>query len=644
MSVMKKAASVVSGSILIALGILPAAIAAAAAPSISYSASATTPFSMLNVSGSGFSPQEQIALTLGLSTAHVTSDGGGNFSGAQLAVPSVPAGLYYIIAVGQSSGLVAFTSVYVNAFFPSASPSSWYIAPGSLLTWTGSGFAPGETMTVIDSHSTTVASFAANGSGSFAGAGSSAIPLSARNSTVTYTIHGSISGTNLSFPITVSDLYPSVTPSTWYAVPGTPVSFTGSGFGPNEGIDASLLGASTTAVAHITADASGSFTMSPLTLPFGMPSAQYRFTGSLSGASALVTVALASFYPSLSPSAYYVAPGSILAVGGSGFAPNESVTLRVNSVFAATTTASVSGDVAPISVKMPSAPNSTASIEARGALSGALVTIGVTVGQYYPNVTPSTWYTYPGNQLTFSGSGFGPNETVVMSGAMTGTTTADSSGNFAPFLSTVPLSASGVATVTFAGTQSGASETIGIALGVRNAAIWFDNYYAQGGSPLTVFGAGFGTSESVSLTAKGAVFATSSSDASGNLQAHTNIPFSLAGPLTITATGQDTGVTAHAELTVAPVYIDFQLGSYAVAVGSAVNFLGHGYLPHDPITITSDRTGSAVIASFTADASGNFNDASFVVPADWASGPLTVTAHGAHSMSSSSITLWVSGK
>ncbi len=35
------------------------------------------------------------------------------------------------------------------------------------------------------------------------------------------------------------------------------------------------------------------------------------------------------------------------------------------------------------------------------------------VKSYYPNAKPSTYYIFPGNNLSFSGSGFAPHETVL---------------------------------------------------------------------------------------------------------------------------------------------------------------------------------------------------------------------------------------
>lgn len=635
--------TVLSSFLLLTLSFSFGSAAFAATPSISYTASATTPFSALTIAGTGFSPQENVTLSFGLSSASVAADGSGSFSGAQLSVPAVPAGLYYIVAVGQSSGSVAFTSIYVNSFFPIVAPNSWYLSPGSSLTWSGSGFAPSEQISVTDSDHATIASWNADQSGSFAAAGASDVSFSLRNSVETFTLHSD--QTDMAIPITiaVSDLYPSVNPSVWYALPGSSVSFTGSGFGASEGIDMYLGATSTSALMHAQADVSGGFSIAALALPYGMPVAQYRFVGSSSGASATVPITLAAFYPSLVPSSYYAAPGSMILVGGEGFAANESVSLWLNDVLVGSATASPLGSFSPIEVTLPSTPNATAILRAQGSLSGAMTNLSLAIGQYYPNVTPTSWFTYPGNSITFSGSGFAAHESVVMSGPESASITTDSTGSFTGLVSHIPASARGTATFEFTGANSQGHQSIGIALGERSAAIWFDAYYAQGGSALTVLGAGFGNNEMVTLSAGGQSFSTGSADSSGAISISTAIPYAPAGELSITATGSDTGAAASASLTVAPVYIDLQLGDYAVAAGSPLTIIGHGYLPNEPIHLMTDRTGSSAFATLQSDGLGNVNDSSVVIPAEWASGLLTITAHGMHSFSMTPITLWVIG-
>lgn len=606
----------------------------AASPTVSYTASGSTPYSTLTVSGSGFQANEIVSLSLGLSNATATANGSGSFSGASLQIPNVPSGLYYVIAVGQTSGMVGFNSVWVNSFFAQASPSGWYLAPGSTLSWSGSGFVPNETVTVSRG-GTMVATFTADASGNFSGAGGSVVPFSARNSTLTYNVRGASSGTNLSYTLAVADLYPYANPSSWYAAPGTSVTFSASGFGPNEGVSL-YVGTSTVVLAHGTTDASGSIMgLGPVSLPFGTI-ANYRLVGDQSGAVATAPITLAGFYPSLSPSSYYSAPGATIALSGSGFAGNEPVTVTADGKTYSATTDNM-GAFTIASVQVPATPNMPATISAKGQLSGAQTSFSMAIGQYYPSVTPSLWFSYPDDTLIFSGSGFAPNETVTVSGAGSGTITTDNTGSFTGYSGTLPSSN---ATFTFTGSKSMTAFPLTIALGQRVSAIWFDTYWANGGTALKVFGAGFGNNEQVALSYGSTALTTVSADASGNFTANTAIPYAPAGDVTIDAMGQTTHSSAHATLTVAPVWTDFHLESYAVPAGGSAHLIGSGYLPNETINLTTDRTGSTVVTSFTSNASGSF-DTMWTIPADFAEGNLTITATSAHSFDSKPITFWV---
>lgn len=636
----KRAVSILAVTLLLLAPVTPAL----AAPTISYSAPNVTALSPLTLQGSGFQAGEVVFLSLGLSTSSVTADPDGSFSGAVLMVPNLPSGLYYLVAVGLTSGLPAFTSVWINSFYPLASPSSWYINPGSTLTWSGSGFAPNEQITLRDASSTVIAQWNTSGSGTFSAEGASMIPYALRNSTTVFTIDSSISGVHASYPITVADLYPWANPFTWYAAPGTNVTFEGGGFGANEGISV-YLGASTTPLAHGTADGLGMFSMvGPTPLPFaseigGALAAPYQIVGDQSGMSVGAPVTLASFYPLLSPSAYYSAPGGFISLIGSGFAANETVNLMVASTSTSTLTDNTGGFILS-SLQMPATPNSLATITATGTLSGASSNVSIAIGPYYPSVTPSLWYGFPGDTVLFSGSGFAPNETITVSGASSATTTTDSTGSFSGVTAILPAGSS--AAYTFLGAQSATPFELLITLGMRTSAIWFDNYWGQGGTPLTVFGAGFGNNETVTLTHDSNFLASVNADSSGNFTASTSIPFAPPGNATINAWGESTHSSVSADLTVAPVYTNLTLGSYVVTRGTAVNFIGSGYLPSEPIEIRTDRTGTSTVATFSSDSSGSFNDSSYVIPADWASGNLILMVKGTHSFDEKDITIWVS--
>ena len=96
-------------------------------------------------------------------------------------------------------------------------------------------------------------------------------------------------------------------------------------------------------------------------------------------------------------------------------------------------------------------------------------------------------------------------------------------------------------------------------------------------------------------------------------------------------------------LTVAPVYTSLELSQYAGAPGSAVTFIGTGYLPNEPVQVTTDRTGSAAVATFTADVSGHFTNSSYTIPINFTEGNLTFTVTGTHSFDTKNVVYYVTG-
>ncbi len=512
--------------------------AGAASPTITLSSTGSTPFSTLTVSGSGFASGETVQLSMGLSTATAAANGTGSFSSASLTIPNVPSGLYYVIAVGQTSGTVAFSSIWVSSFFANANPSSWYITPGSTLTWSGSSFSPNEVITVQNGSGTTIATFSADASGNFSGAGGSTVPFSARNTVVSYSVHGAQSGTNLSYSLAVADMYPYAGPSSWYALPGTAVTFSGSGFGPNEGVSL-YLGTGTTVLGHATANASGGFTLlGPVTLPFGAV-ANYRLVGDQSGASAAVPVTLASFYPSIAPSAYYSSPGSTITLSGSGFAPNEDVTIKVGTTDKGTAHANSTGAFSGFSLALPSTPNALPVISGTGVSSGAVGSFTMAIGDYYSWINLSTWWAQGGTAQVIAAHNFAGGETVTATanGQTLGTAVANSTGD-ATINATVPFVIPGPATITVTGGTSGASAAATMTV----AQVWTDlqlaSYSVPAGQPVHFVGHGYLANEQVEITSDrtSGVQATLTTNATGDLDATWTLPAGLAeGNLTVTA-------------------------------------------------------------------------------------------------------------
>ena len=527
----------------------------AASPSLSLSGGGA-PYSTVGIAGTGFGASEPVNLMLGLSNTSVTTDGTGSFSGASLTVPNVPSGTYIVIGVGQNTGLVAFSYLYVGSFFPNASPNAWYITPGSTLSWSGSGFAPNETITVSQG-ATTLASFAANSGGSFSAAGGTMVPYSLHGQAVGYSVRGAQSAATVNFTLAIADLYPYASPSSWYLLPGSALTFSGAGFGPNENLSLQL-GTDPTVLASFAADSNGAFTaQGNITLSYGSGTADYKIVGQSSGAIAPVPVTRAAFYPSLIPSVWYSAPGSSITLGGTGFAPDEDVTIMSGSSAAGTAHTDSVGAFSGFALTVPTTPNTTAQISGSGSKSGANPSIGMAIGGYY------TW---------------------------------------------------------------------------MNLSAW----WAHGGSPLAIPGHNFAAGETVSATAGSEALGSGTANGMGDVTISTHVPHGPAGSVTINLLGATSGTPASVNITIAPVWTDFQLGSYAGAPGADIQFTGHGYQFDEPVTITTDRTGSTVVATFIANGSGSFSG-SWTVPADFTEGNLVVTATGTYSGDQKAITYYVTG-
>lgn len=122
--------------------------------------------------------------------------------------------------------------------------------------------------------------------------------------------------------------YPTVTPSSWYLLPGQTLSFSGTGFAPGEA--ANVSGGETFAV---TADQNGKFSgAGAMIVPYSWQNntQSFTFSGSQDAYSVTDTLGFGSFYPNLNPSTYYVGVGQGLNASVTGFASGEQVQLQVN--------------------------------------------------------------------------------------------------------------------------------------------------------------------------------------------------------------------------------------------------------------------------------------------------------------------------
>jgi large repetitive protein len=423
-------------------------------------------------------------------------------------------------------------------------------------------------------------------------------------------------------------------------LPGSNVTISGSGFSAGESVRVNFG----TRFADVTADAGGNISGVSLPIPAVPSGLQFASAfGATSGKWALAYMWVAGYAPAVAPNSWYVLPGQSLSLSGSGFAPNESVTVMYGGSQIASTSASAGGSFTLNGLSLPlSLHNTTATLTFTGATSAMPVLLTLTIGQLYPSVTPSSWYTAPGSVISVTGGGFGPNEPVtVTAGTRTATTTANGSGAFSIGSFALPASGGGSVTLSAVGATSGASTGVSIGLSTISPWLTFSTYWTGGGTPLTIFGNGYAGGEQVRLFAGSQTLGTTTANGSGAFTFAGSAPLAPAGSITINGTGLTSGVTGSGAITIAPVYTSLTLGSYAVTRGTALRVIGSGYLPGESVQITTDRTGSTVVLTVTANAGGNFDSSAYIIPASTPPGNMTVTAHSLSSADTKSVTLYV---
>jgi hypothetical protein len=142
------------------------------------------------------------------------------------------------------------------------------------------------------------------------------------------------------------------------------------------------------------------------------------------------------YYPNAQPSAYYVLPGQSIGVNGQSFEPNEQVvtTNQTTGKVVSTTHADGSGSVSANNAETLTYAdkNTTQSYKVMGMMSNTTVNFNVKVGDYYPQINPSTYYLGHGQQMSVSGNSYAPNEPVdvQVNGQTVMTVTAGSDGSF----------------------------------------------------------------------------------------------------------------------------------------------------------------------------------------------------------------------
>jgi len=298
--------------------------------------------------------------------------------------------------------------------------------------------------------------------------------------------------------------------------------------------------------------------------------------GATTVATSLLQVANSTASITLQPSSVTAGPSASTVVSGTGFQPNNNITINY------TATAIGGGTVTP---------STTAVVTSAGTFTATLpVPANVANGQWTvtaksqnnsdtatailnvtastpPAITVSPALATGGTLVTISGTNFSPGPTITISATvpvagglnvpLSTTATAGTNGTFNAQL-TVPINASsGVVTVTASQTVNNAnvSATTQLSITALRATITVSVNSAKPGDTLTITGSGFTPNSTVTISSDNNwVTGTASTDGVGNFTAHPVVS-SAATTAAITITARDgSGISATTVLVInAPV-------------------------------------------------------------------------------------------
>jgi hypothetical protein len=455
--------------------------------------------------------------------------------------------------------------------------------------------------------------------------------------------------------IHIDNTLASVTPSTFSAAPGVPVTITGGGFAPGAAltIKQTIAGVVTTA-STTTADSNGRIPSgTTYTVPIGTSAATVTvvvsdaFNNSGSTVIGVNTAAAVTGTLGLSPTTASV--GQTITFTATGFVALDVVSVKVSSTSGSCTTtplvvttlvANSSGGVNgtfAVPSCVVSVPNSTtgvvATITVTGASNGASASNTIAIRPASASISQTVGTTT--NQVTLSGTGFQANENVALTytpvggGTVTAglsnnvTVTADATGSFNTVVTNAYGNVSGYYTVTATGLTSGYTltatslVTLGGYLQVPASVVPGQVFVITG----TVFAAGSGTvSVNFAPTASPATAITV--NASGVFTATITVPTGTTlGSYTVTVSAPVPNASGNQTRT-APISVvalpasKITLGAATGLVGGTVPVTATGYAPNEPISIsiqygaTSGLSGTNVPGTpqtFTADNTGSLS-------------------------------------
>jgi hypothetical protein len=252
------------------------------------------------------------------------------------------------------------------------------------------------------------------------------------------------------------------------AAAGLDSTVTGGGFAPGERVDLRVKEDGATVTATLQADSMGRVAGTIRLRRTGATPGLLHLlaTGRQSHRTATITVGVLPYVPVIYLAPYAARPGQAVAVAGQGFAPQETVRLRVGSTLLATVRAGADGalQLGAVFTVPFTAPAGRLTITATGETSRHPAGQSLDVLPLHPWVTAATYVVHSGDHVTFDAHEFAAGEVVAVYSGTTrlgqSTGPTDEEGRT---VGIGPLAVPAGAThpmYTFVGTRSGARATV----------------------------------------------------------------------------------------------------------------------------------------------------------------------------------------
>lgn len=323
-----------------------------------------------------------------------------------------------------------------------------------------------------------------------------------------------------------------------------------------------------------------------------------------------------------------VTPGSPVSVYGNGFRPKTAVTLMLRAGRNATGTvighgmAARDGSLYTSFVMPRSITGSGAKVVAEQSGSGGAVASAplVTPGGVGSVAIVGKPAGKPGNVVTLSARGFGPNEKINVywgrtAGTPAATLTADASGSVGQAAIKVGVAPVGTTSLVLVGMRTHTTATAPYQMLGLYPTTASHPWAAKAGHPVTFRGSGFAPGEQVLIylnKATGAPALVANADATGSFSTGFVVPFGLKGSQRLTAIGSQSRAATSSGFDVLPYMPSAQASTYGALPGTSVSFYATGFAANEVVLV---HVNGQLVSAFRVDAKGSAANAGhYIVP------------------------------